>query len=61
VQHGLVVSQSGYFCQDPMALHFGLGREGRILRAIITWPSGIVQTVEDLAVNRLHEIVELAG
>lgn len=44
-----------------MALHFGLGREGRILRAIITWPSGIVQTVEDLAVNRLHEIVELAG
>ena len=58
VQHGLVVSQSGFLCQDPMDIHFGLGREDRILRAIVTWPSGTMQTVEDLAVNQVHEIVE---
>jgi hypothetical protein len=60
-QHGVVVSQSGFLCQDPMDLHFGLGRENRILRLNITWPSGTVQTVEDLAVNQTHEIVEPGG
>jgi len=35
-----------------------LGSEGKISKLEIRWPSGKVQAVPDIAINRLHEVVE---
>jgi enediyne biosynthesis protein E4 len=39
-------------------VHFGLGKDTRIDLLEIRWPSGIVQKVHDLAVNRFQTINE---
>src|SRR6267154_2111845 len=48
----------GFASQNDRRLHFGLGRSGRADRVVIRWPSGTVQTLEHLAVDRLHVITE---
>jgi hypothetical protein len=48
----------GYLSQSSKTLHFGLGGHDRVERAEIRWPSGLLQTIESLAVDRLHEITE---
>jgi hypothetical protein len=48
----------GYLSQSSKTLHFGLGDHASIDRAEIRWPSGHVQTIEDPAINTLHEISE---
>ena len=53
-----VVSRSGYLSQPSYELHFGLGESPAVEELIITWPSGIVQTVKNLEAGKLHEIVE---
>ena len=58
VQHAIVVSGSGYLSQNPMALHFGLGRAERVREVRIEWPAGGVQHVADLEPNRRHRILE---
>lgn len=49
---------SGYCAQNDPRLHFGLGPDARIERAIIRWPSGVEQTLEAPAAGRHHVIVE---
>lgn len=51
---------SGYLCQHTKRLHFGLGKATRA-RATVRWPSGAVETIEDLEAEHLYEIVEGAG
>jgi enediyne biosynthesis protein E4 len=52
----------GFASQNDRRLHFGLGRTGgrggRADRVVIRWPSGTVQTLEHLDVDRLHVITE---
>jgi hypothetical protein len=48
----------GFASQNDRRLHFGLGRTGGADRVVIRWPSGAVQTLEHLAVDRLHVITE---
>jgi hypothetical protein len=52
-----VHSASGYLSQSSKIVHFGLGQH-RPQAVEITWPSGIRQTLRDLAINRLHDVVE---
>lgn len=47
-----------YLSASEMILHFGLGSADRIEEAEIRWPSGIVQTLADVRVDRRHLIVE---
>jgi enediyne biosynthesis protein E4 len=54
----LVSGGSGYASQNMRRLHFGLGKDAVIQKAVIHWPSGTVQTVENLKVDRLHPIKE---
>ena len=41
-------------------LHFGLGKNPRVEKAVIRWPSGKVQTIEAPAIDQLHTVKEPA-
>jgi hypothetical protein len=49
---------SGFAAQNDRRLHFGLGKNPRIEKAVIRWPSGKVQTVENLAAGKLYNVRE---
>jgi len=49
---------SGFSAQNDRRLHFGLGKNPQIDKAVIRWPSGKVQTLHDLAPGKLYEIEE---
>jgi hypothetical protein len=49
---------NGYASQNMRRLHFGLGEDAKVTRAVIQWPSGLVQTLDHLEINRRHQIQE---
>jgi hypothetical protein len=49
---------SGFAAQNQRRLHFGLGKTSRIDKVVICWPSGQVQTIDDPALDELHNIRE---
>ena len=51
----------GYMSSSEPAIHFGLGDDTLIKRMVVTWPSGHVQTFENLAVDRRYTITEPTG
>jgi len=51
---------SGFAAENDRRLHFGLGRNPHIEKAVIRWPSGKVQTIDQPAANQLHKIKEPA-
>jgi hypothetical protein len=48
----------GHISQSVTPVHFGLGRATKVDSVEVRWPSGIVQTVTDLPVDQLVELVE---
>ena len=50
----------GYLSQSSRVVHFGLGDQSKVDRIEIRWPRGTVQTVENPAINTLHQIREPA-
>ena len=52
---------SGFMASDEPIVHFGLGQEEHINRLDVRWPSGHVQTFEDLATDRYYTITEGTG
>jgi len=51
----------GYLSSSEPMLHFGLGTDPVVRRMTVTWPSGRVQTFENLAVDRRYTVTEPAG
>jgi hypothetical protein len=51
---------SGFAAQNDRRLHFGLGRDPHIEKAVIRWPSGKIQTIDNPATDQLHKIKEPA-
>jgi len=51
---------SGFSAQNDRRLHFGLGKNPRIEKAVIHWPSGQVQTLNGLVPGKLYKIKEPA-
>jgi hypothetical protein len=49
---------SGFAAQNDRRLHFGLGKYPRIEKAVIRWPSGKVQAIDNPAAGQLHKIKE---
>ncbi|HXC00555.1 MAG TPA: CRTAC1 family protein [Terriglobales bacterium] len=49
---------SGFAAQNDRRLHFGLGRNPHVEKAVIRWPSGKIQTIDDPATDQLHKIKE---
>ncbi len=53
-----LVLARGYMSSSEPMLHFGLGEDTSIRRLTVTWPSGLVQSFENLGVDRRFTITE---
>jgi enediyne biosynthesis protein E4 len=51
---------SGFAAENDRRLHFGLGKNPQIEKAVIRWPSGKVQTIDKPAAGQLHKMKEPA-
>lgn len=51
---------SGFAAQNDRRLHFGVGKNPHIEKAVIRWPSGTEQTLDQPAAQQLHKIKEPA-
>jgi hypothetical protein len=51
---------SGFCAENQRRLHFGLGKNPQVERAVIRWPSGKAQTVEKPLVGQVNKIKEPA-
>jgi hypothetical protein len=49
---------SGFSAQNQRRLHFGLGRDPQIEKAVVRWPSGTVQTLDHPAPDQIHDVKE---
>jgi hypothetical protein len=49
---------SGFASENDRRVHFGLGKNPEIEKAVIRWPSGVEQTVDSLVPNRLYHVRE---
>jgi hypothetical protein len=56
----LEVTRGYMSSSEPMA-HFGLGTETTVRRLTVTWPSGRVQSFENLPADRRYTVTEPAG
>ena len=51
---------NGFASENDRRLHFGLGRNPQIEKAVIRWPSGTIQTLDHLTLNQLVHVKEPA-
>jgi tetratricopeptide (TPR) repeat protein len=56
-----VRAASGYLSQSSLILHFGLEGLGEVEKVIVRWPSGQVQTLEQIPDDHLIRVVEGEG
>jgi enediyne biosynthesis protein E4 len=59
-QSGICSTASSYQSSSDRRVHFGLGDATTVRRVEVRWPSGTVQTMNDVAADRVLEIVEPA-
>jgi hypothetical protein len=57
-QYGEAVSENGYLSQGDPRPHFGLGPRTELDKLTITWPSGIVQTLEHVKADQFLTVTE---
>jgi enediyne biosynthesis protein E4 len=60
-QMGEVRGGGSYLSQNDLRLHFGLGKAAKIESVEIRWPSGKVETLENIAADSIYRIVEGSG
>jgi enediyne biosynthesis protein E4 len=56
-----VRSGGSYYSQNDLRVHFGLGSSERVKMLEIRWPSGQVDTINDIAGNRVVQVREGTG
>jgi enediyne biosynthesis protein E4 len=59
-QYNHQTSSVGYASSSLGPVHFGLGAETKALTVEITWPSGIVQKLENVNADRIIKVTETA-
>ncbi len=59
-QYNHMTTSVGYASSSDGPVHFGLGADSRADSVEIHWPSGIVQTLQDVAADRVLNITEAA-
>jgi hypothetical protein len=52
------VASSGYLSQDDGRIHFGLGAATKVDKIVVRWPSGRVQTLENVTTDRVLTVEE---
>ena len=61
IQSRMVKSGSSYLSQSELPVTFGLGKQDKIDRLLIEWPSGRTEEYKNLAAGRSYECVETKG
>jgi enediyne biosynthesis protein E4 len=56
-----VRSGGSYYSQNDLRVHFGLGKAAKVKTIEVRWPSGAVDSVDDVGVNQFVQIKEGAG
>ena len=56
-----VRSGSSYLSQNDLRVHFGLGSRSTVDTLMIRWPSGTVQVLKNIPVNRVWTVTEQTG
>lgn len=51
---------TGFAAENDRRLHFGLGKNPHVEKAVIRWPSGKIQTIDQPAIHKLSTIKEPA-
>ena len=54
-------SGGSYLSQNDLRIHFGLGASDKIQSVTIHWPSGRVETLNNLAVDKYYSVLEGQG
>src|SRR5260370_42057344 len=57
-QRAQIMGGTSYCSASDLRLHFGLGAARLVDRLTVRWPSGRIETLRDLPVNRVLRIVE---
>jgi hypothetical protein len=55
-----VAGGSGFCAENQRRLHFGLGKNPQLEKAVIRWPSGKTQTLDNLSPDQMYKIKEPA-
>jgi hypothetical protein len=61
VQTRMVRSGSSYLSQSELPVTFGVGKQDRIEKVVITWPSGRSEELAKLATGKAYQVVESKG
>ncbi len=61
IQSRLVKGGSSYLSQSELPVTFGVGKQDKINRVVIQWPSGRTEEYKDLTTGRAYECVEGKG
>ncbi|MBV9181747.1 MAG: CRTAC1 family protein, partial [Acidobacteria bacterium] len=56
-----VRSGGSYFSQSDLRVHFGVGKAEKVDRLEVRWPSGLIDTLKNVAVNQLVIVGEGQG
>ena len=56
-----VRSGGSYYSQNDLRVHFGLGKNRKVKTLEIRWPSGLVDTLADIAANQFIAVKEGTG
>ena len=49
---------TSYISMDSIDLEFGIGKAELVDELVVYWPSGTIQIMKDLEINKLHKIIE---
>ncbi len=60
VRHNHVNTAVGYGGASDVRVHFGLGKDEAVTKLEVRWPSGIVQTLENVKADQVLEVKEPA-
>ena len=52
---------SGFLSQNSSTIHFGLGNELSSVKIEVIWPSGIVDRIDEVLVNKVYNVFENFG
>ncbi len=60
-QTAMVLSQVGYYAHPDSRVHFGLGKATKADRVQVTWPSGLVETFDEVKAGETTTLKEGTG
>jgi hypothetical protein len=60
-QHATASTSGSYAASNDRRVHFGLGTASNVKLLEITWPSGLVQRLENVAADQILQVKELAA